>query len=123
MLDCSQVVDSGNGTVTLGVAPSLARRLSEDRNVSAIAAAITSLIGGTWRVTVQPGESKNVRPPTPAAAGRGPANPPPPPEPDPRDDEDYQPADRAGAASPVDPEAEALKLLTSELGARPIERP
>jgi DNA polymerase-3 subunit gamma/tau len=119
MLEGSQVVGSGEGTVTVEVRPSLARRLAEERNTSAIAAAITTLIGGTWRVTVQPAESKSAPAAPPVAAAPRAAAPPP--EPDPRDDDDYDPVPQPNAKPPVDPEAEAIRLLTTELDARPIE--
>jgi DNA polymerase-3 subunit gamma/tau len=112
MLDGSQVVESGEGALTLSVAPSLAKRLGEDRNVTVIASAITSVIGGAWRVDVQPGASKGA----PAASGKAT------PEVDPRDDTDYEPPSANGEApAPADPEADALRLLREELGARPVE--
>jgi hypothetical protein len=70
---------------------------------------------------VQPGESKTARPA--AATVRTPAASAGPPESDPRDDEDYEPEAPAAATPAVDPEAEAMKLLTSELGARPLDSP
>jgi DNA polymerase-3 subunit gamma/tau len=123
MLEGSQVVDSGDGAVTVAVAPSLARRLAEERNVTAIAAAITGLIGGTWRVTVQPRDGKTgpsapaapAQPQSPVAAAA------PPPEPDPRDDEDYDTGPSAAPAPRIDPETEAIRLITTEFDARPIE--
>jgi len=126
MLEGSQVIDSTDNAVTVAVAPSLARRLAEERNVSAIGAAITGLVGGTWKVTVQAGDGKPARAAAPTGRPAGPANGPstpaaPPPEPDPRDDEDYDAAPVAGAKPPVDPEQEAIRLLTTELDARPLE--
>jgi DNA polymerase-3 subunit gamma/tau len=124
MLEGSQVIDSADGAVTVAVAPSLARRLAEERNVNAIAAAITGLVGGTWKVTVQAGDGKPGRAPANPPAGRasGPSTPAaPPPEPDPRDDEDYDAAPASGGKPPIDPEQEAIRLLTTELDARPIE--
>ena len=116
MLDGSQVVESGNGQVVLGVAPSLARRLAEERNVAAIGAAITGLVGGTWRVTVQPSDGKPGR----AASGsESPASAPG--DSDPRDDDDYEPVPSAGAKPATDPEVEAIRLITSEFDARPVE--
>jgi DNA polymerase-3 subunit gamma/tau len=110
MLDGSQVIASGEGPVTLSVAAPLAKRLGEERNVTVISNAITSVIGGTWRVDVQPGAARGGPAATvPAAA-----------ELDPRDDGDYEPAATANEA-PVDPGAEAMRLLRDELGARPLE--
>ena len=112
MLDGSQVTESGEGTVTLSVAPSLAKRLADERNVTVIAAAITSLIGGAWRVDVQPGAGRN----GPAATGKAE------PDVDPRDDTDYEaPSANGESTPPADPEADALRLLRDELGARPLE--
>jgi DNA polymerase-3 subunit gamma/tau len=84
----------------------LAKRIAEERNVSVIAAAITSLIGGTWRVEVRPAAA-------PAEAAT--------PSADPRDEADYEPANASSSAPAVDPEAEAMRLLRDELGARPLE--
>jgi DNA polymerase-3 subunit gamma/tau len=107
LLETSQVVDANGTAVTVAVAGSLAKRLSEEGNVAAIAAGLTSVVGGSWRITIQPAG------PGAAAAGR------PEREPDPRDDAD-DPA-TAPAAPPVDPEQAAMQLLRDELGARPVE--
>ncbi|HET6876672.1 MAG TPA: DNA polymerase III subunit gamma and tau [Jatrophihabitans sp.] len=118
LLEGSQVVDASAGAVTVAVAPSLAKRLSEQRNVDAIAAALTAVVGGSWKVAIQPAETPNGRPARPAAERAGWT-----PEPDPRDDADFQPDEPAGAPppAPVDPEAEALKLLRDRLDARPLD--
>jgi DNA polymerase-3 subunit gamma/tau len=119
MLEGSQVLDAGPDSLTLGVAPSLAKRLGEERNATAIAAGLAQVVGGTWRVTVQPnGASRSASGEPPRSTAPAPRVAPEP-EPDPRDDADYEPQPGA-ASSPVDPEAEAIKLLTSELGARPL---
>jgi DNA polymerase-3 subunit gamma/tau len=108
MLEGSQVVASGEGTITLSVAPSLAKRLGDERNVGVIANAVTSLIGGTWRVDVQPASAK----PAPAAPRV---------DADPRDEVEYEAAPAAPPAPAADAEAEAMRLLRDELGARPVE--
>ncbi len=114
LLESSQVVDASANAVTLSVAASLAKRLTEERNTAAIAAGLNNVVGGTWKVTVQPA---GPRPDAVPAPGRAAA--PPQPEPDPRDDDE---PDAADAAAPVDPQDAAVQLLRSELGARPLER-
>jgi hypothetical protein len=85
--------------------------IAEDSNTSLLRSALTAVVGGTWRVVVEPDGGR------PAASQ--PAQAPASAEPDPRDDPDFEPA--PAAAAPVDPEAEALKLLQDRLGARPVE--
>jgi DNA polymerase-3 subunit gamma/tau len=114
MLDGSQVTEVAGSTVVVAVAPSLAKRLAEDRNSSLIANALTRAVGGTWRIDVVPGGA-------PLRAVAGPSAPPAA-EPDPRDDtEEPASGGAAAAAAPRDPEAEALRLLHDHLGARPVE--
>ncbi|HEU5267122.1 MAG TPA: DNA polymerase III subunit gamma/tau, partial [Jatrophihabitans sp.] len=104
LLESSQVLEASGDVVTLEVAASLAKRLSEERNLAAIAAGLTSVVGGSWKVTIQP-------------AGRPAArvDSQPEPEQDPRDDMPVP-----NEATPVDPEEAAMQLLRSELGARPV---
>ncbi len=113
MLDGSQIVDVAADEVTIAVSPSLARRIAEDRNVSLIGDAFSKVVGGSWRVVIAPANggaprSGQQRPAAPDAAA----------QPDPRDD-----SDDAGTAarSGADPEAEALRLLETTLGARPVD--
>ncbi|MCU1657472.1 MAG: polymerase subunit gamma and tau, partial [Pseudonocardiales bacterium] len=113
MLDGAQITAVDGDLVAIAVAPSLAKRIAEDRNTSMISAAFTTAVGGSWRVSIEAGNGKargsEEAPPERAAAV-------PSPEPDPRDDTEPQtPATR------VDPEAEALRLLQDELGARPVD--
>jgi DNA polymerase-3 subunit gamma/tau len=115
MLDGAQITDVAGSAITLAVAPSLAKRVAEDRHSSLIASAVGEVISGDWRVNVVPGGAApaGARPAARAAAAA------PVVEPDPRDDPDFDPAPAAAAS--VDPEAEALRLLQERLGARPVE--
>jgi DNA polymerase III subunit gamma/tau len=114
MLEGSQVVESTGDTITLAVASSLAKRLAEERNTSVIANAVTNVIGGVWKVAIQPaGTSK-------ANGDSGPSAAAPPADSDPRDDPDYEPGPPA-AAAPVDAETEAMRLLQDRLDARPLD--
>ena len=106
------MLDVDGSTVVLGVRGSLAKRLSDDRNVSAIAAGCGKVVAGPWRVTVRSADG----PRSDAATGQRQL----PPEPDPRDDADYEPATQAGVPSAADPEAEAIRLVTTRLDARPL---
>jgi DNA polymerase-3 subunit gamma/tau len=123
LLEGSQVLEAGENTVTLAVRSSLAKRLAEERNVAAIAEGLAKVVGGSWQITVTAGTSAA------QAAAAEPSDPParraapaaqPEPEPDPRDETDFEPG-AAAPAAPRDPEAEALKLLQNELGARPLD--
>jgi DNA polymerase III subunit gamma/tau len=100
LLDNAQVasVDGNRLTVSAATAP-LAKMISEDGNVELLRTALTSIVGGTWQVDV-------------AMTGGTTA------EPDPRDESREE---AAVEASPGDPEAEALSLLRSTLGVRPID--
>jgi DNA polymerase-3 subunit gamma/tau len=112
LLDNAQVssVDGNRLTVSAATAP-LAKMISEDGNVELLRTALASIVGGTWQVDVAMSGGN-------ARAG--------PTEPDPRDQSgdgsDY-PTDAADTpeAQLADPEAEALSLLRSTLGVRPID--
>jgi DNA polymerase-3 subunit gamma/tau len=126
LLDNAQITAATGDSITVAAPAALARMIADDSNTSILRAALTKVVGGTWKVTVEPegaggaaGDNGGGRP-GPAA----PAAPPtaPPPEPDPRDDADYDPTP-AAAAPASDPEAEAVRLLQSQLGARPIDQP
>jgi DNA polymerase III subunit gamma/tau len=148
-------------TLVLGIgAPSLARRLSEQRNADIVSAALHTVLGVRWQVRCESGDA----PPPPPAGGRGgsprradppsrpqqappqpraqrspPARratppddgvplPPEPPDDDapPEDDEEAMLAEAAVPESDAerrDPEEAAIELLTSQLGARAIDRP
>jgi hypothetical protein len=118
MLDGAQVSEVHGETVTLAVAASLAKRLAEERNSAVIVDAKKAEIAGAWKVVVV--ASGEGAPPADGASARlAPSRPSPPePEPDPRDDTE---PDDSPAAAATDPEAEALRLLQAELGARPVE--
>jgi DNA polymerase III subunit gamma/tau len=112
LLDNAQVssVDGNRLTVSAATAP-LAKMISEDGNVELLRTALASIVGGAWEVDVAMSGGN-------ARAG--------PTEPDPRDQSgdgsDY-PTDAADTpeAQLADPEAEALSLLRSTLGVRPID--
>jgi DNA polymerase-3 subunit gamma/tau len=115
LLDNAQITTTVGDLITLAAPAALAKMLADESNTSVLRAALTKVVGGTWRVEVdgsgntgpQPSEST-----TPDAQPRGP-------EPDPRDDTE---AEEPGApAAVVDPEVQALRLLQDQLGARPVD--
>jgi DNA polymerase-3 subunit gamma/tau len=115
MLDGAQITEVSGSTIVLAVAPSLAKRIAEERHSSLIASAVGQLITGNWRVSVvanatAPAAIKSAALSVPATSSS---------EPDPRDDPDFDPTPAPSA--PIDPEAEALRLLQDRLGARPVE--
>jgi DNA polymerase-3 subunit gamma/tau len=117
MLDGAQVTDVTGETVTISVAASLARRLAEERNSSVIVDAMKAEIAGSWKLIVAAtGTPPAAAAPTSAARAK-PARAPEP-ELDPRDE---TAPDDGPAVAASDPEAEAIKLLRAELGARPVE--
>jgi DNA polymerase III subunit gamma/tau len=89
--------------------------IAEDRNTTVLRAALTQVLGGEWKIGT---DGSAAPPPPPSDDPHQPA--PPAAEPDPRDDADYEPSPQQRSA-PVDPEAEAMKLLRDQLGARPLE--
>jgi DNA polymerase-3 subunit gamma/tau len=95
--------------------------ISEDSNTSVLRAALTKVVGGEWTVTVDGESAPGAEDASAGPSGRGPA--PMPAEPDPRDDEDYDAAPAATATPPADPETEAIRLITSEFDAKPIDTP
>jgi DNA polymerase-3 subunit gamma/tau len=121
LLEGSQVIDAEGNTVTLGVAPSLAKRLAEERNVTAIAGGLEKVVGGSWKIVVRPNGARAEQLGATSPGTGTPRRDPPPSEPDPRDDADYDPQPAAGTVPPLDPEAQAMQLLRDELGARPLE--
>jgi DNA polymerase-3 subunit gamma/tau len=117
LLDNAQITEVSGELVTLAAPGALAKMISDDSNTSVLRAALTKIVGGEWKISVDG---------APVAASAGEATSPggaaPAEESDPRDDADYEPAPRDGAAAPQnDPEAEAMKLLRDQLGARPLE--
>lgn len=120
LLDNAQIAGlSGDRlTVSAPTAP-LVRMIGEDSNTKLLRDALTSVVGGSWTVSVEltGGAIEATAPPTPVEPGsRGSviAS-----EPDPRDDSEPEPP--VDESSSGDPEADALSLLQSALGARPIE--
>jgi len=109
LLDNAQVasLDGDQLTLSATTAP-LVKMIGDESNTELLRSALASVVGGTWRVTVE-------------LAGAPAADPTPhepQPEPDPRDDSGpANPGDSAAA----DPEADALSLLQSTLGARPLD--
>jgi DNA polymerase III subunit gamma/tau len=145
LLDGAQVHDLDGDLVTLSIAAApLARMLGEDSNTEVIKSALTQTVGGAWRLTVivfgGPSAAAESPPPAPEPAPPPPPKidvPPPPvprpaherassesnakpagPETDPREDSEPEAENEDGVR--IDPEAEALRLLESTLGARPI---
>jgi DNA polymerase-3 subunit gamma/tau len=146
-----RAVDGDQLLLTIESAP-LARRLSEQRNTDVIAEALHAVLGVRWRVRCEHGGADSPPPtnprstpqaqPPPPAAARSPRTPParrqpgaedgvplppePPPDEAPPDDEESMIAEAAEArAEPAvrrDPEEVAIELLSSQLGARAIER-
>jgi len=104
LLDNAQVAGVAGDRLTLAApTPALAKMISEDGTIELVRTALGSIVGGSWQVEVETGDGN-------------PARPMPSDEPDPRDEPNPpQPSNS-------DPEADALQLLQSTLGARPLER-
>ena len=83
--------------------------IAEESNTSVLRAALTKLVGGNWKIEVEPAGSA-------AGPTRGRA----------RCRAGARPARRGGREppppAPSDPEADAMRLLRDQLGATPIER-
>jgi DNA polymerase-3 subunit gamma/tau len=145
-----QVADVDGAVITLSIAaPTLARMLGEESNTSVIQAALTQVLGGNWKlaIVVSAGAPAPDAPTPPPSAPAPPPTPPPviprPPTPRPAQErkkaderaeqatpgtsaetdprEDTEAEDPADPSPRIDPAVEALKLLQSTLGARPIE--
>ena len=109
LLDNAQVASLDGDQLTLSAATApLVKMIGDDSNTELLRSALASVVGGTWRVTVELAGAPAAEP-TPQA---------PQPEPDPRDDS--RPANPGDSAA-IDPEADALSLLQSTLGARPLD--
>ncbi len=117
LLDNAQITAVEGELVTLAAPGALAKMIAEDSNTSVLRAALTKVVGGEWRVGIDtPVAGPALERSAPAPQAPVPA------EPDPRDDADFEAEPPAAPPkAPPDPEAEAIKLLTSELGARPLE--
>jgi len=115
LLDHAQVSSVEGDLVRLD-APSaqLARMIGDDAHTEVLGNALTAVVGGVWRVEVRASGDTQPLPP----AGPAPEPQAPPDEPDPRDDTDPV---GVSEAQRTDPEAEALSLLQSALGARPLD--
>jgi DNA polymerase-3 subunit gamma/tau len=115
LLDNAQITTTVGDLITLAAPAALAKMLADESNTSVLRAALTKVVGGTWRVDVDGSGSAGPQssdPPDAVPRARGP-------EPDPRDDTE---ADEPGTSTPaVDPEAQALRLLQDQLGARPVD--
>jgi len=109
LLDNAQVASlDGNQLMLSATTAPLVKMIGDESNTELLRSALASVVGGTWRVTVELAGSPAADP-TPHE---------PQPEPDPRDDSG--PANPGNSAA-VDPEADALSLLQSTLGARPLD--
>jgi DNA polymerase-3 subunit gamma/tau len=112
LLDNAQISGVAGELVTLSAPKALAKMIADDSNTSVLRAALTKIVGGEWKVTVEGGANGAAE----ATSGRTPAEP----EPDPRDEPDYQAAP-APAAAPADAETAAMRLLQDQLDARPLD--
>ncbi|MCW2497853.1 DNA polymerase III subunit gamma and tau [Jatrophihabitans sp.] len=125
LLDNAQITAAQGVHVTLAAPAALAKMINEESNTAVLRAALTEVVGGSWRVTAEAGTGSPPpsdlpdEPDAPAQVGRGPA-PQREPEPDPRDTTDLD-AEPDPNAKAHDPEAEAMRLLQDQLGARPVE--
>ncbi len=109
LLDNAQVatLDADQLTLSAPTAP-LVKMIGDDAILDVLRSALARVIGGTWRVSVEvAGGSSAASAPVPSHS-----------EPDPRDDSEPAPATPAPAS---DVEADALSLLQSTLGARPLD--
>jgi DNA polymerase-3 subunit gamma/tau len=105
-------VDNGVLTLTISSVP-LSRLLAQDANTDVVRAAVKDVLGVDWRIAVV------VDGAGPAGGGDPAATPPP--DDDPRDEEPSPTPSAAPDAPRVDPEAAAISLLQSTLGARRME--
>jgi DNA polymerase-3 subunit gamma/tau len=103
-------VDSGVLTLAISSEP-LSRLLADDVNTDCVRAAVKDVLGVDWRVRVAVDGMPAEGSPAPGA----------PPEEDPRDDEPSPNHVGAPPAGRADPEAAAIELLQSTLGARRME--
>ncbi|MGN6607477.1 MAG: DNA polymerase III subunit gamma/tau, partial [Jatrophihabitans sp.] len=122
LVDNAQIASVTGDTVKLEAPAALAKMIAEDSNTEVLRAALTKVVGGTWKIAVGAGggAADTARPAATGAVRSAPVRELPP-EPDPRDDlepDDDGPPDERPV---VDPEQEALRLLRDELGARPLD--
>jgi DNA polymerase-3 subunit gamma/tau len=114
LLDNAQIVEVSGDVVTLAAPGALAKMIADDSNTSVLRGALTKVVGGEWKIAVVGAANGTTE--ASATAQRQPVGP----EPDPRDEPDYDPASTS-AASPTDPETEAMRLLQDQLDARPLD--
>jgi len=111
LLENAQLASSSGEQVTLTAPPALVPMLAEKSSAELVAAAFQKVIGGSWKITVTADAAG-----APSPGRQQPRDP----EPDPRDEPDYDAPAGSEAAPAADPEAEALRLLQDQLGARPV---
>ncbi len=120
LLDNAQIAAVDGELVTLTASAALGRMIAEDSNISVLRSGLTQVLGGEWRIAVA-AEAHTASAPLPGSrppvGSRG-AQTPPRSEPDPRDDTDES---ASPTQAPADPEAEAIRLLQDQLGARRID--
>jgi DNA polymerase-3 subunit gamma/tau len=128
LLDSAQIVVVDRDLVQLSAPAALARMIADPSNTAALARALTDVVGGEWRVEVIAADEAARSDGTARhQAANGAGTPSTQPEVDPGEDAD-EVDDAAGLSAvtpgpvPTDPEAEALKLLEQQLGARPLEQ-
>jgi DNA polymerase III subunit gamma/tau len=126
LLKSAQVHDLTNGTLTLvATSPALAKMLGDDLNKDIVRQALQELLGVRWKVQAvvdTPGQPAAGPAPTPEAARAAV-------QAAESAEADELMAERAAevtpdgadAPPPLDPEAAALQLLRTQLGARPID--
>ncbi|HLY33184.1 MAG TPA: DNA polymerase III subunit gamma/tau, partial [Jatrophihabitantaceae bacterium] len=126
LLDNAQITTVDGDVITLAAPPALAKMIAEESNSAALVSALSQVVGGSWRIAVDTVAAPSAGPARPATASPAVSSAAPPtasqaaqPEPDPRDD--TEPDQLGERVAPGDPEAEALRLLQAELGARPVE--
>jgi DNA polymerase-3 subunit gamma/tau len=127
LLKSAQVHDLTNGTLTLAAtSPALAKMLGDDLNKDIVRQSLEELLGVRWKVQAvvdtpgQPAAGPTVTPEAARAAAAAAETA--------EADElmaeraaDVASGDTADAAPALDPEAAALQLLRTQLGARPID--
>ncbi|MTD15360.1 DNA polymerase III subunit gamma and tau [Nakamurella sp. YIM 132087] len=116
-------VEGGVLELTMSTA-ALARRVNEPANIELLRKSLQEVLGVSWQIRCDTGTPA----PPPAAASRQPVDPsvPLPPEPPAEDDDipdDYgaEPDPNAPPVKVQDPQDAAIELLTSQLGARPLD--
>ena len=132
LLESATVSSAAQGALVLTMpSAGMARRVVEPANADLLRSALTEVLGVNWVIRCETTDAGNrAAPATPAAPAAARSvtavrrdSVPPPPEPDPMDEE--IPDDYGDPAAPViavrDPAEVAIELLTSELGARPLD--